>query len=53
MALPQVTSVFTLIFEEFFSRFGTRELELVIGFESSFELARFEATGSVADAVFC
>ena len=52
MALPLATSVFTLIFQESFSRVGAGELELVVGFEPSFELAGFEATGSVADAVF-
>ena len=53
MALPFVVSVLRLIFEESFSRIGAGELELIVGFEPSFELAGFEATGAVADAVFC
>ena len=52
MALPLVASVLRLIFEELFSRVGAGELELRECFEPSFELAGFEATGSVADAVF-
>ena len=41
MALPLAASVFTLIFQESFSRVGAGELELVVGFEASFELAGF------------
>ena len=52
MALPLAASVFTLIFKESFSRVGAGELELVVGFEASFELAWFEATGAVPNAVF-
>jgi len=51
--LPLVASALTLIFEKFFRASARGSWSWFVDFELLFELSRFEATGVVADAVFC